>query len=247
MRTAAILSALAAIGCSAPEPQTAVAPQAGGVPQAVVPVAPQQDQPYEVRRVRLPEANPYEARTREDCLRYSGRPEFFGFCLYQVAQRGEGDLGVEHLCEGSASWEIECRDAWTIARARPDTHWTIDVLLSACGTIDCRFEVLDFRPNPSIASQVVLCAEHADRFGGDCAAHGMDRWLRGAPTEQEFSSLRELDLFPDRIGHYMGLSVSCYNVGECGDRTEADERCSLTVTEIAENPELCRAMRESSQ
>ena len=242
MRTAAILSTLAALGCGEAEQRHTVTPpsraEAGPTeaPQAL---------PHEVRRVGRPEANSYEARTRNDCMRYSARPDFFGFCLYQVAQRGEGSLGAEHLCEGADTWETDCHDAWTIARARPDTSWTIDALLAACGSIDCRFEVLDFRPHPNITDQIQRCAEHTGRFGGDCAAHGMDRWLKGAPTEEEFNSIRDLEHFPDRIGHYMGLSVGCFNIGECGTGTgtEVDIRCNLTVTESEENPELCRSIR----
>ncbi len=234
MRTAAILSTLAAIGCGEPEQPPAVVPQTAEA---------RQNTHHELGRANTHDPNRYEARTRDDCARYSERPEFFGFCLYRVAQRGEGALGVDHFCDGAGTWETDCRDGWTIARARPDSTWTNEVLLAACGTIDCRFEVLDFRPNPEVTEQVSLCSRHAGRFGGDCAAHAMDRWLKGTPTEQEFSALAELEFFPDRIGHYMGLSVSCFDLGDCGSEGEAADRCKYTVGVSEINPELCRNIR----
>ena len=230
MRTAAILSTLATLGCGTPEPPPNIDPHRGP------PLGPGQINQHDASRE--------DVRTREDCSRYSERPDFFGFCLHQVAQRGEGQLGAGQLCEGAGIWDSDCHNAWAIARARPNSDWSKDVLLDACRASDCRFEILDFRPHPDVTEQIRLCSEHAGHFGGDCAAHAMDRWLRANPSESEFTSLKELELFPDRIGHYMGLAVGCFSIGVCGEETDADERCQTTIREISDNPNMCVAMRD---
>ena len=224
MRATTLLCAFAAIGCSEAQPP------------APAPVPPPPNQANGHRN--------QEPRTREECQRYQYTTDFFGYCLYQVAQRGEGDITAERLCEGAGSWTNECRNAWATARGDKFHRWELEPLLEACTSDDCRFEVLDFRAHPSVSTQIERCRQHTGRFGGDCAAHAMDRWLKASPTLEEVDALAATTLYADRVGYYIALASGCLSLGECRGSEAVTQRC-LQVIEDLRRPDnnLCVQLR----
>ncbi len=235
MRATALCCALAAISCSSEAPVVeAPAPAVGTVPRGP-PLGP------DGRPIRT-------IGETSGCEAYADLPDVYGFCLVQWASRGQGRNTVDDICSEAGSWDHECRMAWVTSRADEDSRWSTDALLDACpaGADDCRFEVLDKRPNRDVALQIQLCMKNARTFAGDCTAHALERWVRDRPSLEEIERVAQSTIAPDRIGQYIAALRVCYqSIDECVGSPAVQKECNYRVGEIRQKPEICEKLLQS--
>lgn len=238
MRATALCSAFAAIACGSNE-----APETRTVESAPVsmqrPMGPPLDASGQPIR-SIAEAS--------GCASYRELKDVYGFCLVQWAGRGQGDRSVSEMCGGAGSWERECRVAWVTSRSVEDSVWETADLLNACPSDagDCRFEVLDMRPDPDVGKQIQLCFENAGSFSGDCIAHSLERWVRVVPSAEEVERVAQINVAPDRIGQYIAAIKVCYGtIDACVGAPEVKAECASRIGELERKEDICQRLLQS--
>jgi len=129
-----------------------------------------------------------------------------------------------------------------------DSVWETAELLKACPADagDCRFEVLDMRPDPDVGKQVQLCFENAGSFSGDCIAHSLERWVRTVPSAEEVARVAQLNVAPDRIGQYIAAIKVCYGtIDACVGTPEVKAECASRIGELERKENICQRMLQS--
>lgn len=210
---------------------------------------------------RAPEGEPIPTalagppRRAADCERYRDLPDVRGYCLMKVAATGQGPEDALQVCGDAGIWESDCRQAWSTSRARggmTDRHgrwhpspWTTMDLLTGCGeNDDCRFAILDTRPDDDVVQQARLCVEHGGKYRNDCVSHALDRWMRTLPTPEELHRVSSApNDNPVELGRYLAISVACLEVGGCTGPDDVREACEKSVLSIQADAPFCEDWR----
>ncbi|MEE2752303.1 MAG: hypothetical protein VX519_12795 [Myxococcota bacterium] len=196
-----------------------------------------------------------ELQWSSDCSRYQNS-EVRGYCLMKVASSGHGPESADTVCDEAGSWEADCRQAWATSRARDgmtDQHgkwmpsqWSTQDLLSGCAeNEDCRFAILDARPEKDPVEQMRLCDEFAGKYGLDCAMHALDRWTRSSPDLESIQAVANQALFPVETGRYIAIFVACKEIGTCQGNDAMSTSCTQSVASIRANPAFCEDWTQS--
>jgi hypothetical protein len=192
----------------------------------------------------IPPSHPIEITqdTPAACRDYGSDSYVFEYCLYTIA-RDYADLEeVGRFCSQAGEWEADCRHNWVAARMKEGSGLSTDLLVEACsGNDDCTFELLDFRPDPSLELQLDLCFRYAGRFRDDCGGHAVQRWWLTDPDEGELMRVASLETsFPEKVGYYLGVSVACEGLGSCeGAHSSVQDSCQRHVDTVGRRPERC--------
>ena len=237
MRATALCCALAAIGCQseAPAPEPPAAPPVSSNGPKGPPLGADGQPILSIAQL-------------SGCQDYLDLPEVYGFCLVQWAGRGQGRRSVDEMCSEAGDWEDECRVAWVTSRAGEHSHWETDLLLDACPPAagDCRFEVLDKRPNRDVSVQIQLCFERARAYSGDCVAHALERWVRTRPSPDEIETVAQSAIAPDRIGQYVATLKVCFGIiDECVGSEAVVTECERRLDQLVAKPEVCERLVQS--
>jgi len=182
------------------------------------------------------------------CRDYKDLPDVYGFCLAQVAGRGQGKASADEICRAAGSWEDDCRSSWVASRSGEHSPWDLEVLIESCPKqkADCRFEVLDSRPHRDVMVQIERCFQYAGSFSGDCIAHALDRWVRQRPGVDEIERVAQLNIAPDRVGSYLFAIKSCYGtIDSCIGSPKVKEACINSEKDQRRDPDLCRRLLQS--
>jgi len=238
MRATALFCAFATLSCSAPNtvPDPPSAPE-----QRAGPKGPPLDAQGRPKKS-------YEPTLVRHCQDYKSLPEVYGFCLSQVAGRGQGKSTADEICRTAGTWEAECRTSWVASRSSEHSPWDLQVLLDACPQDkgDCRFEVLDTRPHRDVMVQIERCFQNARSFSGDCIAHALDRWVRGRPGIEEIQRVSQLNIAPDRVGSYLFAIKACYGtIDTCIGSPKVKEACLNSEKDQGRDPALCARLLQS--
>ena len=242
MRATTLFCTFAALSCRAPDESPEVSTTQVQRPQrSQGPKGPPLDD-----RGRPKKA--HEPTMVKHCQDYKELPEVYGFCLSQVAGRGQGKATADEICRTAGTWESECRTSWVASRSGEHSPWDLQVLLDACPRDkgDCRFEVLDSRPHQDVMVQVERCFQNARSYSGDCIAHALDRWVRGRPGLAEIERVAQLNIAPDRVGSYLFAIMSCYGtIDACLGSPKVKEACLNSERDQRRDPVLCERLLQS--
>ena len=108
------------------------------------------------------------------CGPYQHDADLFGYCLTtHVVEVATAAQAAEVCAQASGKWQGECRTAWVGMAVTQGTP--VPTLLNVCTTDDCRFLVLDRRPEADLQKQMAACAQ-AGRYVEDCRGHARQRW-----------------------------------------------------------------------
>jgi hypothetical protein len=167
--------------------------------------------------------------------------EVYGYCVTKSAGGFRTVEDVERLCATAGDWEEECRHAWVAGRMHADSGVSTDVLLEVCGANDdCRFELLDFRPEDDVLIQMDLCRKHAGKHAPDCVGHAMQRWWQAGVDQAEIDRVAAAPTpYPNKVGFWIGVSVGCYGIGACPDDGQTGDFCRSTVENLSRNKNRC--------
>ena len=170
------------------------------------------------------------------CAAWADQADVYGYCL--TSEASSTALDATSACAPAGDWEGACRDAWVTTRL--PTELGTDELLQACGTDDCRFQVIDTRRAPDPFEQLALCAEHAGVHEEDCVRHALGGWLSSAPDAAAVARLQEeLGDRPRLAGRHAAAAIACHGEGACGGSEEVQRHCTLSLEEIAADPGFC--------
>lgn len=192
--------------------------------------------------------NTQEPRLVSDCVSYMSMPNIYGYCLVQVAGRGQGMETATDVCGDAGDWETECRMAWVASRSEPHTRWSMEDLLASCPQHvgDCHFEVIDTRWNKDVFVQMDLCFKHARSFTGDCIAHALDRWIREKPSRDEVVRVANTNIAPDRIGHYIAAAYVCHGtIDGCLGGPLVMDSCEFSLKDFKLDSGICKRLSQS--
>ena len=180
------------------------------------------------------------------CDAYKGNDDVYGYCIYKFAGGFPNIAEVERLCPMAGPWEKECRHAWVSGRMNASSGVDMDTLLEVCdGNPDCTFELIDFRPNPDVVTQMNYCINHVGPYIRDCLGHAMQRWWYTAPDAEEVARVANVKSpFPDRIAFYVAASVACSGIGTCDGDPKMKSICVKNVENYKKFPNRCPAQEE---
>jgi hypothetical protein len=180
--------------------------------------------------------------TPEDCRDYASDSTVFEYCLYSIARSYVDAEEADLQCSQAGEWDAECRHNWVSARMKLESGFSTEELVEACdGNDDCTFELLDFRPDPDLETQLKLCFKYAGRFRGDCGGHSVQRWWLTEPDEEEWMRVASLQTpFPEKVGYWLGVAVACEGIGNCaGAHSSVQETCQRHVDTVGRRPDRC--------
>ncbi|MFT5683156.1 MAG: hypothetical protein ACI8RZ_004085 [Myxococcota bacterium] len=152
------------------------------------------------------------AEVAEGCAAYADMPDVYGYCVASLA----GGLSAVVACEAAGTWEARCRARWVEARLQPTSGVSTEALLGACGDADCRLDVLDFRAEPVLLTQVEQCGTWAAENAPHCVSHAVQRWRAEHPGAEELAEIAAWEgILADWLGHHLAEAVVCDRVGSC--------------------------------
>lgn len=189
-----------------------------------------------------PDAPPLVDGVSPKCVAYKGT-EAFGYCIYRYAGGLPDIPTVKTVCAQAGEWEGRCRHAWASGRMSANSGFTTEELLDLCGpSPDCAFQVIDFRPDPSIDRQMALCEQVTGPFAQDCVGHALQSWWMAGVTAEELARVIALpSRFPDRLGFWAGAVVGCSKVGACeGGTPQVVKICADLAEDFTFNPDKCK-------
>ena len=180
------------------------------------------------------------------CEAYKDDADVYGYCLYKFAGGFPSISEVDRLCPMAGKWEKECRHAWVSGRMQPNSGFDMDTLLAVCdGNPDCTFELIDFRPDSDVVTQIQYCIDYVGPYTRDCIGHAMQRWWYTAPSAEEVSRVASLSTpYPDRLAFYIAASVGCSNIGTCEGDARVQKICEKNVENYQKFPNRCPAQEE---
>ena len=178
------------------------------------------------------------------CNAYRETPEIWGYCLYKMAGGLPSLEAMETVCVQAGTWEKDCRYAWVSGKMQPNSGTSTTDLLAACGdSEDCRFELIDFRPEEDVLDQLKACVEHTGRYANDCATHAMQRWWWAHPDAEEHARIAGQRFAPnvsDKVGYWMAVDVACSGIGDCKlADTGAAQQCEEIAASLVRRPDRC--------
>lgn len=175
------------------------------------------------------------------CGKYVGVPNALGYCIASHGERLRSLEEVEAICPRAGDWEGECRRAWVSGQLNPNSRYSTEQLVAACGpNTDCAFEILDFRPAATVDAQIDRCTAHAGEYRNDCVVHAMERWWRAHPAPEEVARVAALrSQYPNQIGYYVAAAVACQGVGSCEGDPEVRTACERGVGQFQQDPGTC--------
>ena len=185
------------------------------------------------------------------CASYADMPEVLAYCRYQTVRQLPTLKRMEAACAAAGEWERDCRQAWVHDRMDPRSGVDTPTLMRACGSnADCAFELLDFRPIADPVEQVAFCQRYASHYLEHCAGHGMQRWWRSRPSEEEHARVAAAEwpgTVARQVGYWLAVDVACSHVGTCGATTAAVRlACEQALPQFTE-PKNCPSARGSAQ
>jgi hypothetical protein len=165
--------------------------------------------------------------------------EEYGYCLMQSVPDMPDREAALLRCSETGPWREDCQARWVERWAHPDSPVTTDDLLAACATDDCRFIVLDARPEAEVLDQVERCVTDAGSLAEECARHALHRWVTTVPNAEEIRRvLVQRRSHRELVAHYAGQAIGCTGQGEC---VEPDARfCREGVQLALTEPTVCR-------
>jgi len=161
----------------------------------------------------------------------------------QVAHLSSSEDAAAH-CALAGDGEGLCRHRWvSIQRANLTTHST-ELLLEFCGSdTECAFELLEFRADSDMETQIALCQAHTGPYLEDCVGHAVQAWWLQGLDEETFKAGAVLDLpFPEKMGYFLAASVVCSepSVGSCDWAHEnVEPHCRHHSEAMTRKPETC--------
>jgi hypothetical protein len=175
------------------------------------------------------------------CDAYRDDENTYGYCIYRYAGGMRTRAEMEDACGRAGAWEADCRHGWVAGRMQPNSGFETAELLEVCKDVpDCAFELVDFRPDPDPAVQIVRCAQHAGPYARDCAGHAMQRFWLTDPSEEDWRAVAMARIpFQDRVGYWLGVDVFCFQKSECMGDGPVRHNCQQTVANFQKNPERC--------
>ncbi len=182
------------------------------------------------------EAQPEPDGAAGACAAWAEQADVYGYCL--TTEAGSTRLDVASACADAGVWEGACRDAWVTTRLSGDLG--TDDLLAACGTDDCRFQVIDTRRAADLFEQLARCAEHAGVHEEDCVRHALGGWLSLVPDAGAVTRLQdELGSRARLAGRHAAAAIACHGAGVCGGSDDVRRHCELSLEEIAADADFC--------
>jgi len=191
---------------------------------------------------RISHAVELSASTPEDCRDYASDSTVFEYCLYSIARSYTDAEEADLQCSLAGEWEADCRHNWVSGRMKSESGFSTEELVEACaGNDDCTFELLDFRPDPNLETQLKLCFKYAGRYRGDCGGHASQRWWLTEPDLAEWQRVASLETpFPEKVGYWLGVSVACEGIGDCSlAQSAAQSPCQRQVDTVGRRSDRC--------
>lgn len=167
------------------------------------------------------------------CAPYAASADTLGYCIVKQAGNLPSPMDVARICPLAGALEGECRRSWMMSRADPGYGFGTDTLLELCADEECRFELLDTRPEPDVARQLQRCRASAGRYASDCAVHSLERWVQARPSPAELARVADLDTgFPDRVGYALGIAQACLGGPACAGSGAVRTSCETTAAQV---------------
>lgn len=167
------------------------------------------------------------------CAPYVASADTLGYCVVKQAGNLPSPMDVARICPLAGALEGECRRSWIMSRADPGYGFPTDTLLDLCADEECRFELLDTRPEPDVVRQLQRCRAAAGRYASDCAVHALERWVQARPGPDELARVREIDTgFPDNLGYALGMVRACQGGPACAGLEAVRAVCDQTVGRV---------------
>lgn len=175
------------------------------------------------------------------CDKYRDLENAYGYCVYRYVGGLRTVAEMESACALAGDWSSACHHAWVSGRMQPNTGFSTEELLAACGgNPDCAFELIDFRPEADPVEQMKLCAAHAGPYARDCAGHAMQRWWLTDPSAEEWAYLAQYTTpFADRVGYWLGVEVGCFSKGTCAGVGFVQQQCEQSLAQFQAKPATC--------
>jgi len=166
------------------------------------------------------------------CRGHADNPAEHGYCLYSKSARLPTIERASDYCEGLGEWNAECRYNWVSSRIKPGTGFDTVQLLEMCGSHDdCKFKVIDARPDEDLLVQLSLCVKHVSRYRYDCEMHAVQRWWKQEPSESELNRMLALRRVPSAdLPKYLSFIVQCDGVGNCDGNSKIAKECRRNLS-----------------
>ena len=172
----------------------------------------------------------------ERCGMYVGQPDIYGFCITSLA----GGLPDVQVCTRAGRWEEHCHTVWVEARLHPDSGVSTDELLKSCRNADCRLDVLDFRADADLLTQVERCGQWAAENAPHCVSHAVQRWRAQRPSAADLATVSSWEgILADWLGHHLAEAVVCDRVGSCSGSPAVMQACQRAADALRSGQSEC--------
>ena len=176
------------------------------------------------------------------CAQYRRRIEEYGYCLMQAVPDMPDREAALLRCSETGPWRDDCQARWVERWNHADSPVSTEDLLAACPTDDCKFTVLDARPETDVLAQVEKCTSDAGALGEDCARHALHRWVITQPSAEEIQRvLVQRRSHHELVAHYAGQSIGCTGQGQCVDWDA--QFCREGAQFAQTDPTVCKTSR----
>lgn len=172
----------------------------------------------------------------ERCGMYTGQPDIYGFCVTSMA----GGLPEVSACDAAGRWVEHCRTVWVEARLHPGSGVRTEDLLKSCSNADCRLDVLDFRADSDLLSQVERCGQWAAENAPHCVSHAVQRWRATRPSAEALAEVASWEgILADWLGHHLAEAVVCDHIGRCEGSPAVQAACERAAVALRSGQSEC--------
>ena len=131
------------------------------------------------------------------------------------------------------------------------TPFTTETLLDVCGdNAECAFELLEFRSEPDLETQLKLCIDYTGPFVQDCMGHAVQHWWIEDRTREELLAAAHWELaepYPETMGYWFAASVACDERVVCDEASDAVAvECERHKGSMTRKPHTCPTKEKSS-